>query len=72
MGMINKKRKGTEQTFILLCTFFYSDAILYKERSRKSVTFVTYRDALYFKRVCNEPRASLLDIGDCRGDKSPQ
>ena len=48
MGMINKKRKGTEQTFILLCTFFYSDAILYKERSRKSVTFVTYRDALYF------------------------
>ena len=48
MGMINKKRKGTEQTFNLLCTFFYSDAILYKERSRKSVTFITYRDALYF------------------------
>lgn len=44
----NQKGKGAEQTFILLCTFFYSDAILYKERSRKSVTFVTYRDALYF------------------------
>lgn len=29
-------------------TFLYSDAILYKERSRKSVTFVTYRDALCF------------------------
>ena len=48
MGMINKKRKGTEQTFNLLCTFFFFFVILYKERSRKSVTFVTYRDALYF------------------------